>query len=128
MREISWLIEELSAYHVVTYLFIQPVSNFSDCLRKPSEDTSTKLCFVSASCCSGSGAGFVTKLTYLVSVKRVGGLVFAVGMARVHVVSLCELVGRFGPLGITHSHSHISARPPVSVTLVSAGIPRWYHK
>jgi hypothetical protein len=37
MREISWLIEELSAYHVVTYLYIQPVSNFSDCLRKPSE-------------------------------------------------------------------------------------------
>jgi len=128
MRGISWLIEELSAYHVVTYLFIQPVSNFSDCLRKPLEHTSTKLCLVSASCCSGSGAAFLTKLTYLVSVKRVGGLVFAVGMARVHVVCLCELAGRFGPLGITHSNSHISVRPPASVTLVSAGISRWYHK
>ena len=84
----SWLIEELSAYHVVTYLFIQPVSNFSDCLRKPLEHTSTKLCLVSASCCSGSWAGFLTKLTYLVAVKRVGGLVFAAGIALVHV-SVC---------------------------------------
>jgi hypothetical protein len=72
MRGISWLTEELSAYHVVTYLFIQPVISFSDCLRKPLEHTSTKLCLVPASCCSGSEAGFLTKLTYLVSVKACG--------------------------------------------------------